>query len=149
MVSTHSRTEAAADFSKSIAAELEVSTHSRTEAAADLSPQQAKPSTMVSTHSRTEAAADLAPDGEEFSGVSTHSRTEAAATYCYLIMCFILSFNTQPHGGGCLHFIVRPLGRDLFQHTAARRRLLESKLNEKFKFTVSTHSRAEAAAVQG
>ena len=36
----------------------------------------------------------------------------------------------------------------MFQHTAARRRLLADKLTDALKDTVSTHSRAEAAAAR-
>ena len=79
-------------------------------------------------------------------------------------------FNTQPRGGGCKTFSPgryppflfqhtaarRRLpcvnryfkGDKLFQHTAARRRLLADKLTDALKDTVSTHSRAEAAAAR-
>ena len=36
-----------------------------------------------------------------FSNVSTHSRTEAAAWRFLFPKCSLFCFNTQPHGGGC------------------------------------------------
>ena len=103
---------------------LEVSTHSRTKAAAALAGVD-KATGEVSTHSRTKAAA--AKKDLDFLRllVSTHSRTKAAAlntrysiTYCYG-----------------------------FQHTAARRRLQIFGNKWYSADGVSTHSRAEAAAV--
>ena len=57
-------------------------------------------------------------------------------------------FNTQPRGGGCKTFSPGRYPPFLFQHTAARRRLLADKLTDALKDTVSTHSRAEAAAAR-
>ena len=57
--------------------------------------------------------------------VSTHSRTKAAAYHFVAISRTRLSFNTQPHEGGCL---VKYVGDDLI-------------------LIVSTHSRTKAAAV--
>ena len=55
--------------------------------------------------------------------VSTHSRPKAAAygsrLWAYAVNCF----NTQPPEGGCLRFSALGIRRQLFQHTAARRRL--------------------------
>ncbi len=81
---------------------------------------------------------------------------------------FLGGFNTQPRGGGCnaaaaianpvvefQHTAARrrlpilcliALTKALFQHTAARRRLLSSVISSLRLITVSTHSRAEAAA---
>ena len=100
--------------------------------------------------------------------VSTHSRPKAAADDATATEIFTSGFNTQPPEGGCLDFTVALNSLDLFQHTAARRRLPYStqrlKLSKKFqhtaarrrllkKFTtslpnllVSTHSRPKAAA---
>ena len=102
--------------------------------------------------------------------VSTHSRAEAAANYCdkkwkdenrfntqprgggcparSCLNKVELRFNTQPRGGGCLPLLISGFLFMRFQHTAARRRLHPmfptlSSLNQ-----VSTHSRAEAAAVE-
>ena len=79
---------------------------------------------IVSTHSRTEAAALAKVCCVQCAMVSTHSRTEAAA-------CVLWSGT----------IIVR-----VFQHTAARRRLLSYPLDLLLHFAVSTHSRTEAAA---
>ena len=56
-------------------------------------------------------------------------------------------FNTQPRGGGCYGLALYAVGHSVFQHTAARRRLriLISRIDGSNQ--VSTHSRAEAAAV--
>ena len=80
------------------------------------------------------------------------------------------SFNTQPRGGGCVTYSILPADGRVFQHTAARRRLPFYKIyliiQQEFQHTaarrrlhyrynempqreiVSTHSRAEAAAIQ-
>ena len=100
----------------------QVSTHSRTEAAAHLDVGSSHPG-AVSTHSRTEAAALVSNKSTGKSAVSTHSRTEAAAS------------------AGSIN-----LASGLFQHTAARRRLLEELGRGVMLRWVSTHSRTEAAA---
>ena len=100
----------------------------------------------VSTHSRAEAAAF----GGIYVGVglwvSTHSRAEAAADLGYSHLTHKLCFNTQPRGGGCTNKNNRPCYSSMFQHTAARRRLPSISTPFIFKTSVSTHSRAEAAA---
>ena len=55
-------------------------------------------------------------------------------------------FNTQPREGGCKPDIVGLIDTDMFQHTAARRRLLSSVDSFGSIQDVSTHSRAKAAA---
>ena len=78
--------------------------------------------------------------------VSTHSRAKAAANGFFIYATDKVRFNTQPREGGCSLF--QAISDDIarFQHTAARRRLLVlPKLLGAFK-TVSTHSRAKAAA---
>ena len=55
--------------------------------------------------------------------VSTHSRTKAAAYLHFSCATSRISFNTQPHEGGCLLRLVAMLDFCRFQHTAARRRL--------------------------
>ena len=77
-VSTHSRTEAAAEAKNKKAQGILVSTHSRTEAAAFVKFLESK-CYSVSTHSRTEAAAEAKNKKAQDILVSTHSRTEAAA----------------------------------------------------------------------
>ena len=60
--------------------------------------------------------------------VSTHSRTKAAALNPFLQLSILGCFNTQPHEGGCdLRIEAQSLSYG-FQHTAARRRLLQSGL---------------------
>ena len=75
----------------------------------------------VSTHSRPKAAVDKKAYGVYKSAVSTHSRPKAAVAY---------------------HLI--KTGTDLFQHTAARRRLIRSEIIFRV-LPVSTHSRPKAA----
>ena len=55
-------------------------------------------------------------------------------------------FNTQPRGGGCMKRVVDPITGEWFQHTAARRRLHRQWCLCCHCLTVSTHSRAKAAA---
>ena len=55
-------------------------------------------------------------------------------------------FNTQPPEGGCKTRWCLRQARLLFQHTAARRRLLLRSLVKNEIKTVSTHSRPKAAA---
>ena len=55
-------------------------------------------------------------------------------------------FNTQPREGGCKIDVITRSVIDLFQHTAARRRLPYAMLVIKTSIEVSTHSRAKAAA---
>ena len=56
------------------------------------------------------------------------------------------SFNTQPPEGGCLVDSFILLANCLFQHTAARRRLLAFQSAQTLVYSVSTHSRPKAAA---
>ena len=58
------------------------------------------------------------------------------------------SFNTQPRGGGCRRSVAMPPNLQQFQHTAARRRLLAVPVAVPVVLLVSTHSRAEAAALK-
>ena len=67
-------------------------------------------------------------------------------------MAFLFSatktgFNTQPRGGGCFESICIKQAIFEFQHTAARRRLLRPLVERLERSRVSTHSRAEAAAL--
>ena len=59
-----------------------------------------------------------------------------------------LRFNTQPRGGGCKLSLTVRLSLIAFQHTAARRRLPFDNYIPPINVEVSTHSRAEAAALQ-
>ena len=123
-----------------------VSTHSRPKAAAGIAGFVYWAKFIVSTHSRPKAAASSTQSMFNKNIVSTHSRPKAAAKFCTYIGEDLWSFNTQPPEGGCLMahrqqrmrecFNTQPpeggcfFSRDkaeskiLFQHTAARRRLL-------------------------
>ena len=61
-----------------------------------------------------------------YNTVSTHSRAEAAAMPTKSASDILAGFNTQPRRGGCaVPPAVKGLA-DVFQHTAAQRRLLQS-----------------------
>ena len=79
--------------------------------------------------------------------VSTHSRPKAAAASLAIARLPVHCFNTQPPEGGCLQkaWLFRLINLE-FQHTAARRRLLQPDLVFWTIFDVSTHSRPKAAA---
>ena len=79
---------------------------------------------IVSTHSRPKAAAMEIPLTARVDDVSTHSRPKAAA-------------KEQ----------IKQKIAEMFQHTAARRRLLNAVPSLVKKCGVSTHSRPKAAAV--
>ena len=101
---------------------IDVSTHSRTEAAAD-KVLYFPPMACVSTHSRTEAAAITFGLLYGKSVVSTHSRTEAAARDFGRNLSRIWFQHTAARRRLHLHnYSVNKC--KLFQHTAARRRLL-------------------------
>ena len=80
---------------------------------------------VVSTHSRPKAAGECKAKRKYLSRVSTHSRPKAAG------------FDTSEYSLSTL----------LFQHTAARRRLVEQLAKHGFQTAVSTHSRPKAAGV--
>ena len=125
----------------------------------------------VSTHSRPKAAAPVTRQIIKLPVVSTHSRPKAAATCHACCTCYCCRFNTQPPEGGCnrvvlilgvkCSFNTQPpeggcekstLAKKLylmFQHTAARRRLLTATALIKRQKGVSTHSRPKAAALLG
>ena len=77
--------------------------------------------------------------------VSTHSRPKAAGLVVCLVVCMIISFNTQPPEGGWVGYFGIALDSILFQHTAARRRLAGAFLLIPPVLRVSTHSRPKAA----
>ena len=145
VVSTHSRAEAAAEVKTASGANL---VFQHTAARRRLLNARGEPLAIepVSTHSRAEAAAL----GRDFAlhelAVSTHSRAEAAARPCSSSWGSSASFNTQPRGGGCQKPLRPSHLTKPFQHTAARRRLPIIKNKSKKSESVSTHSRAEAAA---
>ena len=100
----------------------------------------------VSTHSRAKAAAQAIGDGKIKTPVSTHSRAKAAAYFIDSLFGVSQCFNTQPREGGCISKILALKNCLSFQHTAARRRLLHFDGANHAACTVSTHSRAKAAA---
>ena len=55
--------------------------------------------------------------------VSTHSRPKAAGRPNGADICHANGFNTQPPEGGWVDWQADDLTAELFQHTAARRRL--------------------------
>ena len=124
-----------------------VSTHSRAEAAAKMTLKRNKKSWFQHTAARRRL---LLGSTSFFYNpkVSTHSRAEAAAE-CKLF------YDTT--GQPFQHTAARrrlpeyrfaiALARETFQHTAARRRLPQSALLNFHETSVSTHSRAEAAAL--
>ena len=61
--------------------------------------------------------------------------------------CALTCFNTQPRRGGCSALKTQLLNVSRFQHTAAQRRLPLTLITFSSVLVVSTHSRAEAAAV--
>ena len=78
---------------------------------------------FVSTHSRPKAAGSITPVTAGAGGVSTHSRPKAAG----------------------LGQTLDKLESEMFQHTAARRRLALQDTLYAYGYTVSTHSRPKAA----
>ena len=79
----------------------------------------------VSTHSRPKAAARWRGMRRADDVVSTHSRPKAAARKHPCAKRKRGCFNTQPPEGGCRVRMMWAEGEGLFQHTAARRRLLQ------------------------
>ena len=122
-----------------------VSTHSRSKAAA-FSDTGARLFCHVSTHSRSKAAACLALMDTPKKQVSTHSRSKAAAGADWLSACRSLRFNSQPLEGGCVSILAQAQKQVEFQLTAARRRLLPAAGCQLVVLGVSTHSRSKAAA---
>ena len=146
VVSTHSRPKAAGCASTTMAAaillfqhtaarrrlatpELEnlaalcVSTHSRPKAAGHAEFAQ-HIRIAVSTHSRPKAAGQTKSKIGLFIMVSTHSRPKAAGCGLCSVTANYCCFNTQPPEGGWVHEFGKFYGKLLFQHTAARRRLV-------------------------
>ncbi len=167
MVSTHSRPKAAVlfEFLKILAAS--VSTHSRPKAAVNIK-HYSSACNIVSTHSRPKAAVFALPVAlfrlisfqhtaarrrlyirlqilKAAESVSTHSRPKAAVLHGLPVSGILQRFNTQPPEGGCADCLAALRSDALFQHTAARRRLL-FQLRHYLKISlVSTHSRPKAA----
>ena len=144
-VSTHSHPKVAAEDGDIWCDYAFVSTHSPPKAAATYSVST--PFLMaVSTHRRPKAAAYLMDNDGFVVEVSTHSRPKAAASNAAQPQFKLLCFNTQPPEGGCFLFLKCFIFWFLFQHTAARRRLLAKEEKSGSDYKVSTHSRPKAAA---
>ena len=77
----------------------------------------------VSTHSRPKAAGYLTVGIDVIGAVSTHSRPKAAGLLNTYKLLEMNCFNTQPPEGGWLIGQHTNSQRQMFQHTAARRRL--------------------------
>ena len=191
-VSTHSRPKAAGIPYRAGNLRPVVSTHSRPKAAGVWYSQQNTLSRRfqhtaarrrlgcvpasepkgccVSTHSRPKAAG-LGLFAKSFDlVVSTHSRPKAAGRRITRLQTSLSGFNTQPPEGGWLVVNGKAIVDRLFQHTAARRRLVASThaprvLPNRFNtqppeggwnaikeraanIHVSTHSRPKAAGCQ-
>ena len=107
------------------------------------------PFTIVSTHSRAEAAAKYLPVQTFYKMVFQHTAARRRLRFLSIGVRPTNSFNTQPRGGGCSPRPVEQKHQARFQHTAARRRL-RVWVNVFTPYgVVSTHSRAEAAAIAG
>ena len=106
-------------------------------------------SLAVSTHSRAEAAAEIVRVRTPTYTVSTHSRAEAAAQETMFAAKPAAEFqHTAAQRRLLTGFLPHIFSMGKFQHTAAQRRLL---VRSRIKFrsiSVSTHSRAEAAAIR-
>ena len=79
----------------------------------------------VSTHSRPKAAGHQHPRKQYALKVSTHSRPKAAGDVFEFTLRFVKCFNTQPPEGGWPQILFFHTETNGFQHTAARRRLVE------------------------
>ena len=121
VVSTHSRPKAAG-LSRAVADATGWFQHTAARRRLDHNSGNGCGHNDVSTHSRPKAAGAHARHAACGLGVSTHSRPKAA--------------------GACLR---PPRRQNLFQHTAARRRLGPRPLGRLLADAVSTHSRPKAA----
>ena len=122
-----------------------VSTHSRTKAAA-LDQFEDYRKFQVSTHSRTKAAAYLRQRWNKRKSVSTHSRTKAAALNFTVIISLLIKFQHTAARRRLHSTFDSTHWYRLFQHTAARRRLPPADRWKRTNWIVSTHSRTKAAA---
>ena len=106
------------------------------------------PNTTVSTHSRPKAAGAICCDSSEYFPCFNTQPPEGGWYFILGNRFFFMCFNTQPPEGGWYLFIRRSFNTLLFQHTAARRRLVEFNPRLKTDFPVSTHSRPKAAGIE-
>ena len=100
---------------------------------------------LVSTHSRPKAAGQTANSFGQIKAVSTHSRPKAAGhdKEDARQNTRKVSTHSRPKAAGRLPSRRRPPMP--FQHTAARRRLVDAAANAVQSAAVSTHSRPKAA----
>ena len=105
---------------------FDVSTHSRPKAAGRFS-HVCIANMVVSTHSRPKAAGRTSKSPPIRAEVSTHSRPKAAGRQAYGINADNRRFNTQPPEGGWQDAWQNRQPDCAFQHTAARRRLVQLK----------------------
>ena len=101
--------------------------------------------TMVSTHSRPKAAGQPA-NGSRLLMIRFNTQPpEGGWQDSSDGLSWLPSFNTQPPEGGWSGNTTHDQTVELFQHTAARRRLDQTIACFAFNFGVSTHSRPKAA----
>ena len=101
----------------------------------------------VSTHSRPKAAGSSCAHRHRRIQVSTHSRPKAAGIFLtHLKEKNHVSTHSRPKAAGAR--LIAQYCRDMFQHTAARRRLACRHRLQPDKDRVSTHSRPKAAGKQ-
>ena len=143
-VSTHSRPKAAGPSVNQVCFSYPVSTHSRPKAAG-LVLLCAYLLWAVSTHSRPKAAGCTQVLDGGLAVVSTHSRPKAAGAFYFSARDVDGGFNTQPPEGGWAEIKKWKHIPQLFQHTAARRRLGSIAKIASRRSRVSTHSRPKAA----
>ena len=97
-------------------------------------------------HTAARRRLDAAPYGKQVAKlVSTHSRPKAAGYEFSNLHHFIRGFNTQPPEGGWASSKPPVVQATMFQHTAARRRLVNLRVFMLAQLFVSTHSRPKAA----
>ena len=146
IVSTHSRPKVAAKHGITSQIKTHVSTHSHPKVAAESRESLTNDKLGFNTQPPEGGCFDIVFVDYIGIMVSTHSRVEAAASLKVIISSVLNGFNTQPRGGGCEANIPLIKGANMFQHTAARRRLHTDCASDLDVVQVSTHSRAEAAA---
>ena len=99
----------------------------------------------VSTHSRPKAAGENILRFVNYNDSFNTQPPEGGWFFWFVFISTHYSFNTQPPEGGWFFFTSLLFLFDLFQHTAARRRLGHSDRQYRLDHTVSTHSRPKAA----
>ena len=127
-------------------ARYKVSTHSRSKAAANKNVSQLLLLKFQHTAARRRLPLSKLNRGE-LNDVSTHSRPKAAAFVAANFACVeVVSTHSRPKAAASTpkDKVVSDI---MFQHTAARRRLLDTVGVPMLMLIVSTHSRPKAAAL--